>query len=164
MENTNKKITAALSGGIDSANAAETESSIMAQLEIDADISNLQKVIDFVGSRLDVAGCPLKPKMQLDLAVEEIFVNIAKYAYAPGKGRVTVRVEVSDNPVTASVTFIDNGTPYDPLKKADPDVTLSANDRQIGGLGVFMTKKITDGISYEHKNGQNILTLKKTIL
>lgn len=106
----------------------------------------------------------MKSKMQLDLAVEEIFVNIAKYAYAPGFGKATVRVEVSGDPVTVCITFIDRGIPYDPLKKVDPDVTLSADEREIGGLGIFMTKKVMDDISYEYKNGQNILTLKKTIL
>ena len=133
------------------------------EMDIEADIDNLQKVIDFVDLHLDTVSCPMKSKMQLDLAVEEIFVNIAKYAYAPSKGRATVRVEVCDNPVTVSITFIDRGVPYDPLKKVDPDVTLSANEREIGGLGIFMTKKIMDDISYEYKGGQNILTLKKTI-
>ena len=102
--------------------------------------------------------------MQLDLAVEEIFVNIANYAYAPGKGNATVRVEVSGDPVTVSITFIDRGMPYDPLKKDDPDITLSASERGIGGLGIFMTKRIMDDIVYEYKDGQNILTLKKTII
>lgn len=134
------------------------------ELELEAATDNLQKVIDFVDSHLDLVDCPMKSKMQLDLAVEEIFVNIAKYAYAPGFGKATVRVEVSGDPVTVCITFIDRGIPYDPLKKVDPDVTLSADEREIGGLGIFMTKKVMDDISYEYKNGQNILTLKKTIL
>ena len=133
------------------------------ELEIEATTDNLQQVIDFVDARLDVVDCPMKSKMQLDLAVEEIYINIARYAYAPDKGRATVRVEVSGEPVTVTITFIDRGIPYDPLKKEDPDVTLSANEREIGGLGIFMTKKIMDDISYEYKNGQNILTLTKTI-
>ena len=106
----------------------------------------------------------MKAKMQLDIAVEEIFINIANYAYAPGIGKATVRVEVSGDPVTVTITFIDRGVPYDPLKKDDPDITLSADEREIGGLGIFMTKKVMDNISYEYKGGQNILTLKKTIL
>ena len=134
------------------------------ELEIEAATDNLQSVIDFVDSHLDLVDCPAKSKMQLDLAVEEIFVNIANYAYAPGKGNATVRVEVSGDPVTVSITFIDRGMPYDPLKRDEPDITLSASEREIGGLGIFMTKRIMDDIVYEYKDGQNILTLKKTII
>ena len=133
------------------------------ELELEAVADNLGKVLDFVGARLESADCPMRSKMQLDLAVEEIFVNIANYAYAPEIGKATVRVEVSGDPITVSITFIDRGVPYDPLKKADPDVTLSAAERDIGGLGIFLTKKMMDDISYEYKNGQNILTLKKTL-
>ena len=133
------------------------------ELTLEALTDNLQKVLDFVDSRLEAIDCPPKPQMQLDLAVEEIFVNIAHYAYAPEKGNATVRVAVSGDPVTVSITFIDNGVPYDPLKKDDPDVTLSAAERDIGGLGIFMTKKVMDDVTYEYVNGQNILTLKKTI-
>lgn len=141
-----------------------SKSSEYDELEIEAATENLQRVIDFVDSHLDFVNCPVKSKMQLDLAVEEIFVNIANYAYAPGKGNATVRVEVSGDPVTVLITFIDRGIPYDPLKKVDPDVSLSADERDIGGLGIFMTKKVMDNIYYEYKNGQNVLTLKKTIL
>ena len=133
------------------------------ELEIEASIENLNEVISFVDSRLKLVDCLAKHKMQLDLAVEEIFINIANYAYYPGKGQAAVRVEVYDNPVTVTITFIDSGIPYDPLKKADPDVTLSANEREIGGLGIFMTKKVIDDISYDYKDGQNILTLKKVM-
>ena len=133
------------------------------ELEIEATAENLQSVLDFIGSRLDAVECPMKSRMQLDLAVEEIFINIANYAYAPSIGKATVRVEVSDNPITVTITFVDRGVPYDPLKKADPDVTLSAEERQIGGLGIFLTKKIMDDVSYEYRDGQNILTLKKAL-
>lgn len=101
--------------------------------------------------------------MQIGVSVEEIFVNIAHYAYAPEIGRATVRVEVSGDPVTVSITFIDRGVPYDPLAKKDPDVTLPAEQREIGGLGIFMTKKIMDDMVYEYKNGSNILKLVKHI-
>lgn len=133
------------------------------ELELEAVTENLQQVLDFIEERLSAVDCSMKAKMQLDLAVEEIFVNIAHYAYAPGKGNATVRVEVGDDPVTVSITFIDRGIPYDPLKKEDPNVNLSAEDRQIGGLGIFMTKKVMDDVIYEYKDGQNILTLKKKI-
>ena len=133
------------------------------ELEIEASVDQLQTVIDFVNSHLESVDCPAKAQMQMEVAVEEIFVNIAHYAYAPEIGKATVRVEVSGDPVTVTITFVDRGVPYDPLKKEDPDVTLSAGDRQIGGLGIFMTKKIMDDVSYEYKDGQNILTLKKTL-
>ena len=133
------------------------------ELEVDAEGDNLPKVLAFVDKHLDEIGCSPKIQMQIAVAVEEIFVNIANYAYNPGKGRATVRVEVSESPVTVSITFMDNGKPFDPTQKADPDVSLSADERQIGGLGIFMTKKMMDDVSYEYSKGKNILTLKKGI-
>jgi anti-sigma regulatory factor (Ser/Thr protein kinase) len=105
----------------------------------------------------------MKDQMQIELAVEEIFVNIAKYAYSPEVGRAKVRVELEQDPLKVIITFIDQGMPYDPLAKDDPDTTLSAEERQIGGLGVYMVKKTMDDITYEYKNGQNILTIKKKL-
>ena len=99
----------------------------------------------------------------IGVAVEEIFVNIASYAYAPEKGSATVRVEVSEEPVSVTITFVDHGTPYDPLSKDDPDVTLPADAREIGGLGIFMTKQLMDDVAYEYQDGKNILTLKKNL-
>ena len=133
------------------------------ELYIEAEKENLPEVQSFVEERLDAAGCPIKARMQIALAVEEIFVNIANYAYIPGKGKATVRVEISDDPVMVTTTFIDHGIPYDPLAKEDPDVSLKAEDREVGGLGIFMTKKIMDDVSYTYKDGQNILTLKKAL-
>ena len=100
---------------------------------------------------------------QIGVAAEEIFINIAHYAYAPDKGKATVRVEVSGDPVTISITFADHGVAYDPLGKPDPDVTLPADERQIGGLGIFLTKQLMDDVCYEYRGGQNILTLKKKL-
>ena len=133
------------------------------ELTIEASTDTLQTVLGFVDEKLEMIDCPVKAQMQMDLAVEEIFVNIANYAYAPDKGNATVRVEVSDDPVTVTITFMDRGIPYDPLKKEDPDVSLSADERAIGGLGIFLTKKVMDDVSYVYKDGQNILTLKKKL-
>ena len=133
------------------------------ELEIEALAENLDDVQAFVDERLEAADCPMKAQMQIDLAVEEIFVNISSYAYAPDKGNAIVRVEVSGDPVTVTITFVDHGVPYDPLAKEDPDVTLSAEERGIGGLGIFMTKKIMDDVAYEYRDGKNVLTLKKNI-
>ena len=131
------------------------------ELELEAVRENLPEVQDFVEEHLEAASCPMKARMQIGLAVEEIFVNIASYAYAPEQGKATVRVEVSPDPVTVTVTFLDKGIPYDPLAKQDPDVALPAEERQIGGLGIFMAKQVMDDVAYEYKDGQNILTLKK---
>ena len=131
------------------------------ELVIEAVTENLPDVQDFVSERLEAAACPMKAQMQIGVAVEEIFVNIASYAYAPDKGSATVRVEVSEEPVCVTITFVDHGTPYDPLSKADPDVSLSADAREIGGLGIFMTKQLMDDVAYEYKDGKNILTLIK---
>ena len=133
------------------------------ELEIEAVEENLDEVLAFVQKHLESEDCPPKAAMQIDVAVEEIFVNIAKYAYAPDKGKATVRVEVSDEPVAVTITFVDHGIPYDPLAKEDPDVTLSAEERQIGGLGIFMVKQTMDDVSYEYKDGRNILRLKKKL-
>ena len=130
-------------------------------LEIEALVDNLPTVLGFVDENLEMADCPMKIQMQIDLAVEEIFVNIANYAYRPDVGTAMVRVQLFADPPVVDITFIDHGVPYDPLAKADPDVTLPADERQIGGLGIFMVKKIMDDVRYEYREGHNILTLKK---
>ena len=135
----------------------------MKELDIVAKTENLDAVTDFVNEQLEAAGCPMKILMQIDLAVEEIFVNIANYAYSPQEGPATVRVQTDSEKSTVDITFIDHGVPYDPLAKQDPDVTLSAEQRAIGGLGIFMVKKSMDDVTYEYRDGHNILTLTKNI-
>lgn len=133
----------------------------MKQLDLEAKVENLDEVLAFVDKELRSADCPAKIKIQIDVAVEEIFVNIAHYAYKPDVGPASVRVNISDQPPMIDITFIDNGVPYDPLAKDDPDITLPADQRQIGGLGIFMVKKTMDDVKYEYRDGHNILTLKK---
>ena len=133
------------------------------ELVIAAELKNLPRVLDFIEGHLEGTSISIKQKMQILVAVEEIFVNIASYAYAPDQGNAIVRIEFSDEPVEVTITFMDNGIPFDPLQRRDPDVTLSAEERRIGGLGIFMTKKTMDSVDYEYKNGQNILRLKKSI-
>ena len=135
----------------------------MNELEIEATQQNLSQVQDFIEERLENTDCSPRALMQIGVAVEEIFVNIANYAYAPEKGNASVRVEVSGAPGSVAITFIDHGMPYDPLARTDPDVSLPADEREIGGLGVFMTKKLMDDVSYEYIDGKNILTLKKSL-
>ena len=131
------------------------------ELTVEAVVDNLPRVQAFVDTHLTEMHCPLKEQTQIDVALEEVFVNIAHYAYAPETGTATVRVKKGPGRVT--VTLIDSGRPYDPLKKADPDVTLPAEDRQIGGLGVFMAKQIMDTLRYAYRNGRNILTMTKSL-
>ena len=135
----------------------------MKELTIDATIENVAAVTAFIDEQLEQLDCPIKTQMQVDIAIDELFGNIANYAYNPEVGAATVHVEVTENPLAVVITFIDNGIPYDPLAKADPDITLSAEEREIGGLGIYMVKKTMDNISYEYKNGQNILRIKKHI-
>ena len=135
----------------------------MKELTIDATIENITQVTAFVDEQLEALDCPLKAQMQIDIAIDELFGNIAHYAYNPEIGPATVRVEVLQDPLAVVVSFIDNGIPYDPLAKEDPDVALSAEDREIGGLGIYMVKKSMDEITYEYMDGQNILRIKKAI-
>ena len=135
----------------------------MTELTVAATVENIETVTDFVNQQLEAMDCPMKAQMQIDIAIDELFGNIAHYAYNPEIGQATVRVEVVEDPIAVVITFIDNGTPYDPLAKADPDTTLSAEERDIGGLGIYMVKKSMDDITYEYKDGQNILTIKKKI-
>lgn len=135
----------------------------MNEMTIAAKVENIPAVTAFVDERLEALDCPLKAQMQIDIAIDELFGNIAHYAYQPGVGPATVRVEVERDPLSVVITFIDHGVPYDPLSKADPDVTLSAEEREIGGLGIYMVKKTMDAISYEYKDGKNILTLQKRL-
>ena len=131
------------------------------ELHIEAAVENLEAVQAFADEQLEAVGCPLKAQMQIAVATEEVFVNIARYAYGPGRGEATVRVEISGKPACVTITFLDRGVPYDPQARKDPDVTLSAEERRIGGLGIFLIKKIMDKVGYEYRDGQNILTLKK---
>lgn len=135
----------------------------MKKLTIDAVVENIPAVTDFVNEQLEAHGCSMKAEMQIDVAIDELFSNIARYAYNPEVGTATVCVELGEDPLSVVITFIDKGVPYDPLKRADPDTTLSAEDREIGGLGIYMVKKSMDQVEYEYKDGQNILIIKKNI-
>ena len=123
----------------------------------------LPDVIAFVEEILENVGCPMKAQTALCVAIEEVFVNVAKYAYGDESGEVqlTITFDKSDN--TVAFKMLDGGVPFDPLKKPDPDITLSADEREIGGLGIFITKKTMDSISYEYENDKNILTMVKKI-
>ena len=133
----------------------------MDTIKLDAVVENVVTATDFVDARLEEAGCPLKAQMQLDIVIDEIFSNIAKFAYAPGKGQAEVSVEIEEDPKAAVVTFADSGMPYNPLAVDDPDITLPVEQRQIGGLGILIVKKTMDDVYYEHRDGKNILSVRK---
>ena len=135
----------------------------MKELIVDAKRENLPEVQAFIDEQLEEVGCPMLTQIAIDVAVEELFINIASYAYGQGNGVAVVQVTVHEDPLSVEITFIDNGVQYDPLAKEDPDVTLSAEERKIGGLGIYMVKKSMDEVKYEYRDGQNVLTIKKTI-
>ena len=140
--------------------------------QCEANIENLNTATAFLEETLEEIGCGMKESMQLSVALEEIFVNIAHYAYAKtdssgkiipdtGSGQMSLTLVAEDGKVY--MTFEDEGIPYNPLEKKDPDVTLSVEEREIGGLGIYMVKKSMDEITYENKDGKNILTLMKKL-
>ncbi len=135
----------------------------MKEITLNATVDNVEKVTEFVNEQLERIGCPAKAIAQIDIAIDELFSNIAYYAYSPEVGPATVRVDVEEDPVSVTITFMDRGVPFNPLKKADPDTSLSAEERKIGGLGIFMVKKTMDAVDYEYRDGKNILRIKKSM-
>ncbi len=144
----------------------------MKVFECEATIENLDKVTAFVEEELENNEVDMRSSMQLTIALEEIYVNIAHYAYSKtdadgnvipntGTGPMKLSLDVSSEQVL--MTFEDKGIPYNPLEKADPDITLSAEERDIGGLGIYMVKQSMDDVVYEHRDGKNILTLVKKL-
>ncbi len=133
----------------------------MKELRTDAKIENLDEVLDFVNEVLEESGCSMKMITQVNIVVEEIFVNIAHYAYNPEVGGVVIRVALLREDLI--IDFEDNGKPYNPLLQEDPDITKNAEERDIGGLGIFMIKKMMDSVEYKNRDNKNILTIKKVL-
>ena len=135
----------------------------MQELSLEAAVANISTVTDFVNAILEELDCPMKAQLQIDVAIDELFSNIAKYAYAPGTGPATVRVETEEDPRAVILTFIDRGKRYDPLSAREPDLSLDLAQRPVGGLGIFLVRKTMDNVSYEYRDGRNILRIKKQI-
>lgn len=133
----------------------------MRELVLPARVENLESVLEFANVFLEEVHCPKTVQYELDVAVEELFVNVAHYAYQPGEGQITIQAEFSDDMVT--IALIDSGKPYNPWTKEDPDITLSAEERRIGGLGIYMVKKSMDEVGYDYKDGKNVVTIKKRL-
>lgn len=123
----------------------------------------LADVLGFVEEMLESFDCPMKVQIALTVAIEEVFVNIARYAYGDSAGNVTLDIGFDEGSRTVTFCMTDSGVPFDPLKKPDPDITLSAEERDLGGLGIFITKKTMDTVTYAYENGMNKLTLSKKI-
>ena len=128
-----------------------------------AKIDALSDVLGFVDETLESCDCPMKIQTAVCVAIEEIFVNVAHYAYGDGEGDMTLGIGFDDASRTLTFRMADKGTPFDPLQKPDPDITLSAEERDIGGLGIFITKKTMDTVTYAYENGENVLTMIKKI-
>ena len=114
-------------------------------------------------NELEQLGCSMKAQMQIDIAIDEIVANVSFYAYTPGTGNVEVGLDYHPQDETVVITFTDSGIAFNPLEKDEPDTGLSAEEREIGGLGIFLVRKTMDGMEYRRENGQNILTIRKKI-
>ena len=136
----------------------------MKQMKTKARREQLESVLMFLEEELSSIEHNTKNKIQLFIAVEELFVNIASYAYYPAEGDAEIDIDTDNENNFVYITFIDSGKPYNPLEREDPDVTLSAKERKIGGLGIYMVKKSMDDMSYEYKNGCNILKIGKKMI
>ena len=135
----------------------------MKEITVDATIENMDTVTAFVDDFLDQIACPMKSRIQINIVIDEIFGNICHYAYKDSVGAVTVRVESGNTPKAVFLTFTDNGIPYNPLDTEDPDITLSSEERKIGGLGIYLVKKNMDEMKYEYLNQQNRLWMEKRL-
>ena len=128
---------------------------------LDAVVSNIDELAEFIDSQLSQLMVTESEKMKLQIAAEELFVNVASYAYAPGKGKILILAEVDPKDNKIELTFTDWGVPFNPLDREDPDITLPAEKRRIGGLGIFMVKKEADELDYWRKDQTNNVRLEK---
>ena len=135
----------------------------MKELTLPASRTKIPEIIEFVNRELERMDCGLKTRAQIDIAIDELYSNIAKYGFDDDGGEVTVTLETESEPRVVSISFTDGGRPFNPLERTDPDITLSARDRKIGGLGIYMVKKSMDDVRYEYREGKNILTIRKVL-
>ena len=133
------------------------------ELKYEARLSNLTDLTAQIDLLLEQMDCSVKIQTQIDVSIDEIFTNICSYAYQDKTGSAIVRVEGYENPKRLCICFTDEGIPYNPLEKEDPDINLSVEERPIGGLGIFMVKSMMDDMQYEYRDGKNVLTLFKNI-
>ena len=135
----------------------------MKSLTVPAKIEYVEEINAFVDAELEVYDCPMMTQTEIELAIEEIFVNIASYAYHPADGEAEVRCEILQDPLRVELQFLDSGKPYDPLAKEDADTSVEALEEREGGLGILLIKKTMDDMKYVYENGKNILTIRKKL-
>ncbi len=135
----------------------------MKTMRVPAEVKQLTAINEFISEELGKYGCSMAVQMQVELAVEEIFVNIANYAYHPELGEAEVDVDAGGDPPTVTIRFLDHGKPFNPLEREDVDVTAAAESRSIGGLGIMLVKKSMDDVEYSYEDGKNILTIRKKL-
>lgn len=135
----------------------------MHELKLQTSNDTLYTVLDTVEALLKENGCPNSVKAEILIAAEEIYVNIAHYAYGGEAGEAVVQMEISQDPKVCRIVFRDKGIPYNPLEKKDPDISLSAEERAIGGLGIYMVKQSMDKVEYRYEDGSNVLLLEKRL-
>ena len=135
----------------------------MKTLTVPASTDQLDAVQSFIDELLSTVPCSPETQIQLQIVVEELFVNIAHYAYSPEIGEAVISCNVDQSPPSITIQFRDQGTPFNPLAKEDADISLSAEEREIGGLGIFMVKEYMDAVDYAYEDGQNILTIRKQL-
>ena len=134
----------------------------MKELTVEAIVEQIETVTEFVNAELEKLDCPMKARIQLDIAIDEIVSNIAYYAYGEKTGSVTVRIEALQKENGVQLMFLDSGVPYDPLTRQDPDISAEIEERKEGGLGIFLVRKTMDDMKFEYKDGQNCLTIRKS--
>lgn len=135
----------------------------MQERTLPAVIDSIPQVTAWIDEELKKLNCSMKAQMQIDVAIDEIFSNIAQYAYPGKEGSANVQLDFQEDTRMLSITFVDQGIPFDPLSQKEPDTSLGIEERKIGGLGIFLVKKTMDEVSYQYRDGKNILCLKKMI-
>jgi anti-sigma regulatory factor (Ser/Thr protein kinase) len=135
----------------------------MKEWSFPARTDSIPELTALIDTELEAVSCPLKNRMQLDVIIDEVFSNICRYAYGAGAGDASVCFRFDGEKNEVSLTFRDRGIPYDPLESREPDVTLSAEEREIGGLGIFLVKKTMDAVRYEYRDGRNVLQIEKRL-
>ena len=135
----------------------------MPEVTVEAVKGSIPEVTEFVDAELERIGCPMKANMQIDICIDEIFANIANYAYGSRTGSATVRLDFDEAERLLSLTFIDSGEPFDPTNTPEPDITSPLEERPIGGLGLFMVKNMVDAMEYRREEGRNVLTIRKRV-
>ena len=135
----------------------------MKSLTVPARSECLDEITAFVDEELEAYDCSMKTQMEIEIAIEEIFINIASYAYHPVEGEAEIRCEVLQDTLRVEIQFLDGGKPYDPMAKEDADISEEAIDAREGGLGILMVKKTMDDVKYTYKDGKNVLTIQKNL-